>query len=230
MAKAMHPDTLLAYEMNGEPLPLMHGRPLRLLVSGWYGMNSVKWLVGLHVLDHEFKGFYMTERYMTQNEPGSPIPYNYYTKLKVKSIITNPVPGEIIPVTGYQLAGAAWSGEQEITKVEFSEDGGESWVPVDVLHPRVGYSWNRWSTTGSRPLRAITPSCAGPPTAWGTPSPLSSPTSGTVAATAITWSSPSRWRCEADPYTEHAGAVRLRAGRHDDGGSDYLLRGLGRGG
>jgi hypothetical protein len=86
----------------------------------------------------------MTERYMTQNEPGSPIPYNYYTKLKVKSIITNPVPGEIIPVTGYQLAGAAWSGEQQITKVEFSEDGGESWVPVDVLHPRIGYSWNRW--------------------------------------------------------------------------------------
>ena len=144
MAKALHPDTLLAYEMNGEPLPLMHGRPLRLLVSGWYGMNSVKWLVGIHVLDHEFKGFYMTERYMTQNEPGSPIPYTYYTKLKVKSIITNPVPGEIIPVTGYQLAGAAWSGEQEIVKVEFSEDGGESWVPVDTLHPRIGYSWNRW--------------------------------------------------------------------------------------
>ena len=144
MAKALHPDTLLAYEMNGEPLPLMHGRPLRLLVSGWYGMNSVKWLVGIHVLDHEFKGFYMTERYMTQNEPGSPIPYNYHTKMKVKSIITNPVPGEIIPVTGYQLAGAAWAGEQEVSKVEFSEDGGESWVPVDVVHPRVGYSWYRW--------------------------------------------------------------------------------------
>ena len=144
MAKALHPDTLLAYEMNGEPLPLMHGRPLRLLVSGWYGMNSVKWLVGIHVLDHEFKGFYMTERYMTQNEPGTPVPYTYYTKLKVKSIITNPVPGEIIPVSGYHLAGAAWSGEQQITKVEFSEDGGESWVPVDVVHPREGYSWNRW--------------------------------------------------------------------------------------
>ena len=47
-------------------------------------------------------------------------------------------------MTGYQLAGAAWSGEQQIAKVEFSEDGGESWVPVDTLHPRVGYSWNRW--------------------------------------------------------------------------------------
>ncbi len=144
IAKALHPDTLLAYEMNGEPLPLMHGRPLRLLVSGWYGMNSVKWLVGINVLDHEFRGFYMTERYMTQNEPGSPIPYTYYTRMKVKSIITNPVPGEIIPAGGYQLAGAAWSGEQEVTKVEISTDGGQTWGPVDVLYPRSGYSWYRW--------------------------------------------------------------------------------------
>ena len=73
MAKATHKDTLLVYEMNGEPLPQEHGFPLRLLVSGWYGMNSVKWLVGIHVLVHEFKGFYMTERYMKQNEPGNPV-------------------------------------------------------------------------------------------------------------------------------------------------------------
>ncbi len=144
LAKAMHPDTLLAYEMNGEPLPLNHGFPLRLLVSGWYGMNSVKWLVGLHVLDHEFKGFYQTERYMTVNEPGSPIPYTYYTKLKVKSIITNPVPGENIPASGYTLAGAAWSGEDAITGVEISTDGGGTWSPVDVVHPPSGYSWSRW--------------------------------------------------------------------------------------
>jgi DMSO/TMAO reductase YedYZ molybdopterin-dependent catalytic subunit len=107
-------------------------------------MTSVKWLVGIHVLDHEFKGFYMTDRYMTQNEPGSPIPYTYYTRMKVKSIITNPVPGEIIPAGGYQLAGAAWSGEQEVTKVEISTDGGQTWGPVDVLDPRSGYSWCRW--------------------------------------------------------------------------------------
>ena len=144
MVKALHPDTLLAYEMNGEPLPTMHGYPLRLLVSGWYGMNSVKWLVGLHVLDHEFEGFYMTERYMTQNEPGSPIPYTYYTRMKVKSIITNPAPGEIVPVGGYTLAGAAWSGEQDVVKVEISADGGETWASVDTLHPRTGYAWYRW--------------------------------------------------------------------------------------
>src|ERR671927_318812 len=62
VAKAMHPDTLLAYEMNGEALPVMHGAPLRLIVPGWYGMTSVKWLVDISVIDHAFDGFYQRER------------------------------------------------------------------------------------------------------------------------------------------------------------------------
>ena len=78
------------------------------------------------------------------NKPGSPEPYRYYTKLQVKSIITNPVPGEIIPTSGYTLAGAAWSGEENIEKVEISTDGGQTWSLVDTLHPRIGYSWSRW--------------------------------------------------------------------------------------
>ena len=144
IGKAMHPDTMLAYEMNGEPLPLNHGYPLRLLVPGWYGMNSVKWLVGIHVLDHKFDGFYQTERYMTQNGPDSPEYYTYYTKMKVKSIITNPAPGEVIPAGGYTLAGAAWSGEEEVVKVEISADGGETW-DLATLAPRASsYAWFRW--------------------------------------------------------------------------------------
>ena len=144
VAKATHPDTLLAYEMNGAQLPPPHGFPVRLLVPGWYGMTSIKWLVGIHVLDHEFKGFYMTERYMTVNGPESDNYYTYLTKMKVKSIITNPLPGEVVSRKGYQLAGAAWSGEDQVTGVEISADGGATWAPVDVLHPRSGYSWYRW--------------------------------------------------------------------------------------
>ena len=144
IAKATHADTLLAYEMNGEQLPPPHGFPLRLLVPGWYGMTGVKWLVGIHVLDHEFKGFYQTERYMVTNGPGADTFYTYLTKMKVKSIITNPAPGEVVSRDGYQLAGAAWSGEDEVVKVEISTDGGSSWAPVDVLQPRSGYSWYRW--------------------------------------------------------------------------------------
>lgn len=144
MAKATHQDTLLAYEMNGEPLPAPHGYPVRLLVPGWYGMTSIKWLVGIHVLDHEFKGFYQIERYQTTNGPGAATYYTYHTKMKVKSIITNPLPGEIVPASGYRLAGAAWSGEDEVVRVEISTDGGVTWGPVDVLRPRSGYSWYRW--------------------------------------------------------------------------------------
>ena len=144
IAKATHPDTLLAYEMNGEPLPAPHGFPLRLVVPGWYGMNGVKWLTGIHVLDHEFKGFYQTERYMTTNGPGAEAFYTYHTKMNVKSIVTSPLPGEIVPTSGYQLAGAAWSGEEEVVKVEISTDGGFTWSLVDILRPRSGYSWYRW--------------------------------------------------------------------------------------
>ena len=144
IAKASHPDTLLVYEMNGDRLPPVHGYPLRLLVPGWYGMTGVKWLVGIHVLDHEFKGFYQTERYMTTNGPDAETFYTYHTKMKIKSIITNPVPGETVPAAGYQLAGAAWSGEEEVVKVEISTDGGDTWSPVDVLRPGTGYSWYRW--------------------------------------------------------------------------------------
>ena len=144
MSKATHPDTLLAYEMNGEPLPPLHGYPLRLVVPGWYGMCSIKWLVGIHVLDHEFQGFYQKERYYSLNEPGSETYATYHTRLNVKSIITNPVPGEIIPSGGYVLAGAAWTGESEITQVEISTDGGATWAMADIVRPRTGYSWNRW--------------------------------------------------------------------------------------
>ena len=143
LAKALHPDTLLAYEMNGEPLPLLHGFPLRLLVPGWYGMTSIKWLVGIRVIDHRFQGFYQTERYMVQNGPGAPEFYTYLTAMKVKSIITNPAPGEIVRLGPYQVAGAAWSGEQEVVRVEVSTDGGQSWWEARLL-PRVDYSWYRW--------------------------------------------------------------------------------------
>ena len=145
VAKSMHPDTLLAFEMNGEPLPPMHGYPLRLLVPGWYGMTSVKWLVGIHVIDHEFQGLYQKERYMVLAGPDSGSFYKYHTEMMVKSIITAPAPGETVRAgEAYNVGGAAWSGEIEIARVEVSSDGGRTWEDADVM-PRSGYSWHRWS-------------------------------------------------------------------------------------
>ena len=143
LLKATHPDTLLAYEMNGEPLPIMHGHPLRLIVPGWYGMTSIKWLVNIQVLDHTFKGFYQTQRYMTINGPDAPTFYTYHTEIKVKSIITAPTIGEVVPKGRYTVSGKAWSGENEIAEVELSTDGGTHWHKAHLL-PRSGYSWHRW--------------------------------------------------------------------------------------
>ena len=146
----MHPDTLLAYEMNGEDLPPLHGYPLRLIVPGWYGMNSIKWLASIHVQDHPFKGFYQEERYKVMNGPDAPTFYTYLSEMKVKSIITDPAPGEVVSPGEYRVAGAAWSGEREVAKVELSTDGGETWSPAR-LAPRSGYSWYRWEYTWQPP-------------------------------------------------------------------------------
>ena len=141
--KATHPDTLLAYEMNGEDLPPLHGYPLRLVAPGWYGMCSVKWLVGIRILDHEFEGFYQKERYRVLNGPDADTTYTYLTRMKVKSIITAPSIGETVAEGRYVVSGAAWSGEEEVARVEVSTDGGATWRESRLL-PRSGYSWYRW--------------------------------------------------------------------------------------
>ena len=151
MGKALHPDTILAWEMNGEPLTPLHGYPLRLVVPGWYGMSSIKWLVGMRVLDREFDGFYQTERYRVMNGPDADEFYTYLTGMKVKSIITDPAPGDAISPGEYTVSGAAWSGESDIARIEVSDDGGETWSEALVTVPRNGYSWTRWEFIWNAP-------------------------------------------------------------------------------
>ena len=157
MSKALHPDTMLAWEMNGEPLTPLHGYPLRLVVPGWYGMCSVKWLVGVHVLDREFNGFYQIERYRVMNGPGADEFYTYLTGQRVKSIITDPAPGDEVPAGDYVVSGAAWSGENDIARIEVSEDGGETWNDARVTVPRSGTPGRAGSTTGPSPHPAVRP-------------------------------------------------------------------------
>src|ERR671930_286171 len=114
LAKALHPDTLLAYEMNGAPLPALHGFPLRLLVPGWYGMTSIKWLVGIRVIDHVFKGFYQTDRYMVQNgPPASLTPRTDYSWYRWEYLWTPPAAGK------YVLMSRATNNHGETQPVEF---------------------------------------------------------------------------------------------------------------
>ena len=142
---ARHPDTLLAYEMNGEELPSAHGFPLRLVVPRWYGMASVKWLTRINVLDKPFDGFFQQRRYVMINEgPEDTLAREPVTGLKVKSLITNPRHGEVVQPGPCTIRGFAWSGDGEVTSVEVSSDGGRHWQDTTLLGESEPNAWRQW--------------------------------------------------------------------------------------
>ena len=138
---AIHPDALLAYEMNGETLAKEHGYPLRLVVPGWYGMASVKWLSGIEVLDHSYDGFFQTEAYVVEDDDGQPI---QLSQMSVKSLINTPVQGQTLPNKAVCVSGLAWSGSARIRQVQVSADGGGSWQPAQLTGPSERYAWRQW--------------------------------------------------------------------------------------
>jgi DMSO/TMAO reductase YedYZ molybdopterin-dependent catalytic subunit len=145
---ARDPDTLLVLHMNGEPLPVAHGGPVRLLVPGWAGIASTKWLVGLDVLDRAFAGFWNSDNYIFWGEDG--IPQRPIREMSVKSVIGTPLQGAVIEPGSTVIAGYAWSGHGAIAQVDVSVDGGVSWRQANLA--RAGRrSWVRfhypWTAT-----------------------------------------------------------------------------------
>lgn len=143
--KALKPETLLAYQMNGVPLPAEHGYPLRALVAGWYGMDSVKWLQSVEALDHEDQGYFMTQRYVATRLRAVGSERRALTRMRVKSQIARPREGEILPLGPYSLHGAAWAGEKKVVEVEVSVDGGETWAQATLETAPEPYAWVLWS-------------------------------------------------------------------------------------
>lgn len=139
LATAIHPDTLLATGMNGAPLPLEHGGPLRLLVPGWYGMASVKWLVLIAMLAEPFEGHFQTERYVIDQSP--------VREMGVRGIITEPEQGTWVRGHSIRVAGYAWTGRGEIASVELSDDLGAGWDGARLLEAAPPYGWTRWEWT-----------------------------------------------------------------------------------
>jgi DMSO/TMAO reductase YedYZ molybdopterin-dependent catalytic subunit len=143
--KAKKPEVLLAYRMNDEALPVSHGFPLRLIVPGWYGMASVKWLTRIIAMDKPFHGFFQTTSYsIFDRRNGLPtmIPL---TEFKVKSEIARPALYEVVPAnSAYRVHGAAWTGESEVTKVEVSADGGKIWSDAKLNDKHVPFAWRLW--------------------------------------------------------------------------------------
>jgi sulfane dehydrogenase subunit SoxC len=139
---------MLAYEMNGVPLPPQHGFPLRLVVPGWYGMQNVKWLTGITVLEEPFAGFQNAVGYRMYGADG--IPGEPVTRMLPRSLMIPPGVPEFMtrerhlepgPVT---LTGRAWSGHRPIERVEVSTDDGASFDAA-VLGPALGrHAWRAW--------------------------------------------------------------------------------------
>jgi DMSO/TMAO reductase YedYZ molybdopterin-dependent catalytic subunit len=156
---ARHPDTLLATSMNGSPLPLAHGGPLRLVVPRWYGMASVKWLRGVVALREPFRGHFQVERYVIGSEP--------VREMRVRAVVAEPAEGSKVTAGPVRLAGYAWSGAGEIAAVEVSDDGGRTWQAARLAQAAAPYGWTRWEAewqprrTGSAEILARAADLAG---------------------------------------------------------------------
>ena len=139
--KALHPDTLLATRMNGELLETSHGYPLRLIVPGWYGVASVKWLTRVDASAEPFRGYYQTVKYTVQRRTGGGMRSDIVGPMPVKSEVLRPVEGDVLGVGGNRIFGMAWAGEHAVAAVEVSVDGGMSWQRAELQGIRAPYSW-----------------------------------------------------------------------------------------
>jgi DMSO/TMAO reductase YedYZ molybdopterin-dependent catalytic subunit len=149
VAELLAGDALLAYEVNGAPLPPQHGYPLRLVVPGWYGMASVKWLSRITARDEPFAGYQMRHSYRVrqeEDEPGEPI-----TTIAPRSLIVPPgIPeflsrARVVEAGPCELVGRAWSGGAEIVAVDVSSDGGKTWASAELGPAALGrWAWRAW--------------------------------------------------------------------------------------
>ncbi len=147
--EAARPDVLLAYEVNGQPLPPQHGYPLRLIVPGWYGMTHVKWLRSITAVDEPFKGYQQDTAYHvrdSEEEQGEPV-----TRIRPRSLMVPPGIPEFLSRTRFfeagpcVLEGRAWSGWAPVERVEVSANGGETWSEATLDEPLSDFAWRRWT-------------------------------------------------------------------------------------
>ena len=141
--KAMD-STLLAYEMNGEPLPLEHGFPLRALALGWTGANCVKWLSKITLIRTPVESFFMDKVYRIFQKGEDSASGQVVTKISIKSIVTQPLRDERLPLGQIPIRGAAYAGEDGIEKVDISIDKGRTWYPATLIGLDVPFAWRHW--------------------------------------------------------------------------------------
>jgi DMSO/TMAO reductase YedYZ molybdopterin-dependent catalytic subunit len=160
LPKAMEEHTLLAWGMNGQPLPNIHGGPVRLIVPGWAGSASQKWLTRITLIDKEHDGPGMTEfsyrvpiKPMVPGDKGDPKNFKVLESMPVRSIVTSPANGSKIAAgtKELQLRGAAWAGDLTVKQVDISTDFGATWQKANLGQPKNKFDWQRWTATVKLP-------------------------------------------------------------------------------
>ncbi|HLK64419.1 MAG TPA: sulfite oxidase [Bryobacteraceae bacterium] len=150
MKKALDASTLLALKMNGQPLPDIHGFPARLIVPGWDGTSSVKWVVRLTVAAESNKGFFMNPGYrfpkynLPPGSPPKPAELEVIEGMPVKSSIVAPEDQAKLTMGSITIRGFAWAGEEAIERVEVSADGGSRWHDAELSSPKLHFAWRLW--------------------------------------------------------------------------------------
>ncbi len=131
VAEALESNAVVAWEMNGMPLPPQHGYPLRLVVPGWYGMASVKWLRSIELIDHAFTGYQNAVAYRIRSEPNEP--GTAVTRIEPRALLIPPGHPDFmsrhrfVPAGEVTLQGRAWSGWAPVDRVEISTNAGATW-------------------------------------------------------------------------------------------------------
>ncbi len=142
--------TILAYEMNGAALPLGHGFPLRAIVPGLYGMMNAKWITEIELADSVYEGFWQREGWSNNAEyqihstvvlPGGALRSRFGASAPSRVVLGDKVP----------VAGIAFAGDRDVSKVEVSTDGGKSWEEAMIKEPLSKNAWVLWATEWNPP-------------------------------------------------------------------------------
>jgi len=140
---ARESEALLAYAMNGEPLPIQHGFPLRVIVPGWYGMTSVKWLTAIELIPTSFSGYFQSTKYLYEWDRDGQTVKEPVTLQRVRALITEPGPGAELERGELTIRGVAWSGAAALARVEVSVGSGP-WRAAELVGDRNRHSWQWW--------------------------------------------------------------------------------------
>jgi sulfite oxidase len=154
--KLMDPNNLIVWQMNGQPLPLINGGPVRLIIPGWPGSVSAKWLTRIWVRDkvHDGQGMGGTSyrvaiKPMVPGDKPDEKNFRDLESMPVRSIITSPANGAKLAAGAREvkLRGAAWAGDNTVRRVDVSIDFGATWRPATLAPPKNPYDWQRWTAT-----------------------------------------------------------------------------------